>query len=113
MKADGAGQLKICELARSAMRVTEVPGARVDLGAWLRTTLVAATGAKATPRRPMAPKVLLPLVSLPLFSDRMMAPATVRSTAPWFATVARSLRRVRVGIGEVRGVDDGDGPEPL
>jgi len=56
-------------------------------------------------------KVLLPLVSLPLFSDRMMAPATVRSTAPWFATSRGSLAPAfGVGIGEVRGVDDGDGP---
>src|SRR5262249_62326599 len=91
MKATRPLRLEICALLRVAVRVTSVPGSSGLAGLWARLTLVAATGAKATPRRPMAAKLLVPIVTEPLLCEVTVLAGRGASAAPWVVTSAREL----------------------
>src|SRR4051794_10678141 len=74
-------------LVSVTLSVDEVFGVSGLAGLWPSVIVVAATGAKATPRRPTLGTVLPPTTMLPPASVWIVVAVTVRPAAPRLATV--------------------------
>src|SRR5260370_403911 len=81
-----------CALVGVAVNVSGVPGASGLAGGKVRLAAVGATGAKATPRRAWAAKMLLPIVTEPSANVTRVFGETAPPAAPWLGMVARPGR---------------------